>query len=199
VLWGGVGLGFIFLIARSYIRLAVFRRLYADDALVWAAWAMTLANAIIWQSASGDMYLMLRVSSGVSPVIPANLAAHRRAFIRALLASYLLFYSTLWAVKLAFLVFFRKLGQLVRFQKMLWRSVLALTVASYFALVVVTFSGVTDYKRITTQDRVRMGKVFLPAARRLLALAGTLESALSTVLALSSLTHAGRAPVLHRS
>jgi predicted permease len=112
VLWGGVGLGFIFLMTRSYIRLAVFRRLYSDDALVWAAWVMTLVNAIIWQCASGDMYLMLRVSSGASPVIPVNLAGRKRGSMRALLASYLLFYSTLWAVKLAFLVFFRKLGQL---------------------------------------------------------------------------------------
>jgi hypothetical protein len=100
-----------------YIRLSVFRRLFADDALVCAAWLMTLANAIIWQRASSNMYLTLLVGASVLDYFPSDVLARMGAFLRAVFASYLLFYSTLWSIKLSFLIFFRKLGQKVRRQE----------------------------------------------------------------------------------
>ncbi len=153
MLWGGVGLAFVFVLCRLYIRLAVFRRLFADDALVCAAWLMTLANAVIWQHASGDMYLTLLISSGVSHVIPPDFLARMGVFLHALFASYLLFISTLWSIKLSFLVFFRKLGWHLRFQNILWWSVLVFTVVSYFASV-----ALINFKCMLAREKVRMGE-----------------------------------------
>ncbi len=166
VLWGGVGLGLLFLLCRMYIRLAIFRRLFADDALVCAAWAMTLANAIVWQRASGDMYLALRVSGGASSpaAIPHDFAARMRVFLHALFASYLLFVSTLWAVKLSFLVFFRQLGQHLRFQNILWWGVLAFTAVSYVASI-----ALINFRCMLAREAVRMGNkrsFFLPFCLR---------------------------------
>lgn len=45
------------------------------------------------------------------------------------------FYTSLWAVKVSFLLFFRRLGHNVMGQKVIWWCVFALTLASYFVCI----------------------------------------------------------------
>lgn len=45
------------------------------------------------------------------------------------------FYTSLWSVKISFLFFFKRLGQNVRWQKILWWCVFAFTAATYFVCI----------------------------------------------------------------
>ena len=76
------------------------------------------------------MYEMINVFSGLnfpSPTFPGRM----QRWLHIFLSSTVLFYTGLWAVKLSFLVFFRRLGNKVRNQKVLWWTVLGVTVATY--------------------------------------------------------------------
>lgn len=119
---------------RIYVRIRSFRRLFWDDALVLVAWLMLLANAIIWQRAKTGLYLLLNVQSGRVPP-PANFNEEVGEYLHLSLVVLILFYSSLWCIKLSFLVFFKRLGRNVRRQKTIWWSVLAVVVASYFSVI----------------------------------------------------------------
>lgn len=96
---------------------------------------MTLATSIIWQTLSGAMYRSLRVISGEVHPPPPNFVDDEQNFLRGSAAVIILFYSSLWAVKLSFLVFFRKLVQGVVRREQLWWCVLAITAGSYFGCI----------------------------------------------------------------
>ncbi len=48
---------------------------------------------------------------------------------------FVLFFTSLWAVKLAFLLFFRRLGRNVKSQNVIWWSVFVVTFSSYFVCI----------------------------------------------------------------
>ena len=140
VVWSGLIITLCFFTFRIYVRVKSFRKLYVDDALILLAWLMILATAIIWQTLSGAMYRSLRVISGEVYPPPPNFVNDEQNFLRGSAAVIILFYSSLWAVKLSFLIFFRRLVRGVMIQKQLWWCVLAITVGSYFVCI-----GVTEY------------------------------------------------------
>ena len=140
-LWAGVAVSFFFLLFRFYVRLKIFRRLHIEDALVLAAWLMNLANAAIWQKNSKNLYLFIAVESGqMARPAPEHFSYIYTEF-HSMFASYILFYTALWSIKLSFLLFFRELGNDIRRQRIFWYCVLAYTVASY-----ITCLGMIDYK-----------------------------------------------------
>ena len=91
---------------------------------------MLLANAIIWEIAAGSMYTLVNVQNGVVPP-PPNFFDQLTLFFRSQIAVSLLHTCGLWAVKISFMLFFRKLGKKVRGQKWLWWCVLAAIVAAF--------------------------------------------------------------------
>jgi len=130
LLWGGVAVSFCFVAFRGYVRLSLFRRLFADDVLVLASWLMLLANAIVWEVAAGSMYTLVTVENGVVPP-PSDFDYQLTLFFHSQIAINLLNTCGIWAVKLSFMLFFRKLGHNVRGQKWLWWCVLVLIVAAF--------------------------------------------------------------------
>ena len=82
-----------------------FHRLLCDDVLVLIAWLMNLATAITLQISVGRMYQSILVTSGrLSP--PPSFLKDKERLLRGELALIVLFYSSLWAVKFSFLLFF---------------------------------------------------------------------------------------------
>lgn len=135
VVWSGLIITLFFFAFRIYVRVKSFQRIYIDDALVLLAWLMMLATSIICQTLSGAMYRSFRSFSGeVSPPLP-NFVIDVQNFLRGSAVVIMLFYSTLCAVKLSFLIFFRRLVQGVARQKQLWWCVLAITIGSYFVCI----------------------------------------------------------------
>lgn len=131
----------IFVAFRILSRIKLFKRLYWDDVLVVFALIFALASAIIWQAfMAHDMYELMNVSAGLALPGP-NFLADGRRYSRASLAILILFYSTLWSIKLSFLIFFRRLGKNVLRQKLIWWPVFGFTVASYVVAI-----GVLQYR-----------------------------------------------------
>ena len=131
-MWFGVAFGVVFVIARIAIRLNVFRRLYADDALTLFAWLLFLVNTILWQTGKDALYQNIAVSTGKAPM-PPTFPRDTEVYLRKTVAIIVFFYSGLWSVKFAFLLFFRRLGQSVQNQKVIWWVVLVVTASTYFA------------------------------------------------------------------
>lgn len=134
LLWGGVALTLLFFAFRIYFRIKSFHRLFWDDCLVLMAWLMILANAIVWHYTKDGLYLLLSVQSG-RQLPPQDFGPKVEEYLHHSIAILVLFYSSLWCVKLSFLIFFRGLGPNVQRQKRIWWSILALVVASYFLVL----------------------------------------------------------------
>jgi hypothetical protein len=65
--------------------------------------------------------------------------------LHAILASFFCTWTSVWLVKLAFMVFFHGLGRQIRFQRILWWSVLVFLGASYMITI-----SLMDYRCLTS-------------------------------------------------
>ena len=133
IAWGGVALAWIFFVTRAAGRIKAFRRLYADDAMVLIACLLLMTNAWIWQMSKDDLYEVIAVASGQLYPPPSDFSTNTRAYLRRSVAVIAFFYSGLWAVKLSFMLFFRRLAQNVTGQKGLWWTILVIVVATWLA------------------------------------------------------------------
>jgi hypothetical protein len=119
---------------RIFARFKAFKRLYVDDAFVIFALTLALASAIVWQIFAKDMFQLMAVASGQS--LPGRtFVADSEDFAKASIAVNIFFFSSLWAIKISFLVFFKRLVKNVRRQELLWWPIFGFTVATYFASV----------------------------------------------------------------
>ncbi len=129
-MWGGTALSLCFLIFRIFVRLRYFKKVYADDFFVLAAWFMLLTSSIIWQTQKTPLYYSFKLSAGQMQAT-ANVLAAEQSFFHANLAVLILFLSCVWSVKISVLLFFRRLGQQVRGQKIWWWSVMGFTILTW--------------------------------------------------------------------
>ena len=113
-----------------YARIRGFNRLWWDDALVVLAWLLLLGNAVLWQFAKTGLYAVQAVSSG-RQLPGADFVSQVEQYLRLSAGYFVLFYTSLWSVKVSFLIFFRRLGQNVNHQRVIWWSVSGVVVAGY--------------------------------------------------------------------
>lgn len=125
----------LFIAFRVLVRYKIFGRLQPDDGLVFFAWILLLANTIIWQTGKHALYENIAVSSGHLFPRPVNFEHNSEQYLRKSVAVIIFFYTSLWSIKLSFLIFFKKLGHKVNYQDVVWWSVLAITACSYFACI----------------------------------------------------------------
>lgn len=133
-MWGGTGISLCFLLFRLFVRLHAFRRLYSDDFIIIAAWTMKLGTSILWQINVPALYEHLAVLAGKKP-FDQGFVNRDTALLRTSVAFGILFYSTLWLVKLSFLMFFRRLGSKVIGLSIWWWCILVVTVLTWVACV----------------------------------------------------------------
>ena len=81
------------------------------------------------------MYQSLAVNSGRLWPPPADFETDSEMYFRKSLAVQVCFSTGLWAVKFSFLLFFRRLGQNVARQQVLWWCVFVFTVAVYIVSI----------------------------------------------------------------
>ena len=106
---------------------------------VLIALIMALASAIIWQIYAKTMFTLMAVANGHRLPGP-TFVRDSESYCRATLAVFILFFSTLWAIKFSFLIFFKRLGENVKGQRILWWPIFGFTLATYFASI-----GVIQY------------------------------------------------------
>lgn len=134
LLWAGTGISLCFLLFRIFVRLNAFRRLYSDDFLVITAWASLLGTSIIWQIRVPLLYEYYAVMAGNRPY-EASYIDKQTIFLRTMVPLSILFYSSLWLVKVSFLMFFSRLGWKVKGPKIWWRCILIVTVLTWVACI----------------------------------------------------------------
>lgn len=81
------------------------------------------------------MYGLISATSGQGLPPPPHFVVDTESYCEGSVAALMFFYSSLWPVKLACLLFFKRLGHNVKGQKLLWWSVFGLTVATYLVCI----------------------------------------------------------------
>ncbi|KAK8029316.1 hypothetical protein PG991_006372 [Apiospora marii] len=135
LVWGLFALCFVALSVRAGIRLACFRKLFAEDYLMILALGLMLANAILCQIRMKQIYLVDAVGNG-AVAQPPDFAQDLPKAVHAELANSLLCILGVWAVKYNFLMFFYRLGSHVRWYRIALWAVVAVTTASLAAALV---------------------------------------------------------------
>ncbi|MCJ1422458.1 hypothetical protein MMC29_000338 [Sticta canariensis] len=130
VLWSETAMSLSFLAFRLFVRIRSFGRIYADDVLVLVAWLLFFASVVILQSQQTAMYNQYALAWGTLIPTPEELKAEE-TFMHTEVAIIIMYYTSLWTVKLSVLVFFRRLGQKVRGQKIWWWCITSFTVATW--------------------------------------------------------------------
>lgn len=126
-----------FLIVRLYARWRSFKRFWFDDALVVFAWLLAFSTAIIWQIIAGLVYQSISIANDNRwpRPRPADWEKYTEYYLKGIAVVYVFFYTSLWAVKIAFLLFFRRLRTDVAGLRVLWWITFAVTVATYLVCI----------------------------------------------------------------
>jgi hypothetical protein len=124
----------VFVTLRTIVRFKILHRLSADDVLIIFAWMMTLTNVALFQWINDGMYLDNAMAALVLMPTP-EIIAKANQWLKVDAATLVLFYSSLWAVKLSFLLFFRRLYHQIRWLQIYWWIVLAINVATWIVCV----------------------------------------------------------------
>lgn len=106
-----------------------------DDALVIFAWLLALLTAIDWQVVAEFMFHFMDITSGRLWPPPATFVNDTERYYKGSVVVNVMFYTSLWAVKFSFLLFFKRLGQNVAGQKVLWWCVFGFTVVTYLLCI----------------------------------------------------------------
>ena len=150
--WTGVVLSLSFLIFRVYVRLRLFRRLFTDDGFVVAAWLFYVALGIIFQTQINSMWITINVGGNQQEQLLPGFIKRVTSFLHLQIGTWVLSLTALWLVKFSFLFFFRKLGNHVRRQRILWWAVIGFTSASYVVCI-----SLGAFKCWTTADANSLG------------------------------------------
>ncbi|KAF1998770.1 hypothetical protein P154DRAFT_577634 [Amniculicola lignicola CBS 123094] len=127
-IWSVVGLAFCFLPVRLYTRWRTRKRLFWDDFFVVVAWLFVVPCAI---SATIFREPLVDLSPGN---IFKNVVVHSRV----LTMTYILWYTSLFCIKIAFLLFFRRLGtEKIRRLNIQWWIIFTTTISSYFISIAI--------------------------------------------------------------
>lgn len=110
MIWALTVFSFLLVPARLYARWSTLRRFFWDDYLVIFAWTISLAITIAVTIFSRITYEVMYIAAGKLEEIPPNTRTITLQFTRLFNSVPMLLYVGLWNVKLAFLLFFRRLG-----------------------------------------------------------------------------------------
>lgn len=136
VYWTGTILSLLFVLTRLFIRHRVIGYFKADDYLVVVAWVLYLAATITWTVMGNNLYVTL--DAGKTGSFLGALNSYLQQYAHALnanLGAYYCTWTSLYVIKLSFMVFFHGLGNNFRAQKFVWWGVLSVIVACYIVSV----------------------------------------------------------------
>ncbi|KAL9117963.1 MAG: hypothetical protein Q9187_005497 [Circinaria calcarea] len=151
IIWSSAAVALPFVPFRLLARWKLFHKLFVDDALVVFAYSLLLTYVIVWQEYADDLYLVVRVSTGVEAP-PVDIFSRIKRWLLVQIFHIVLSGFCLWAIKLAFLLFFRRLGQNVRHQKFIWWSVLIWNIITF-----VVWMGIVKWSCIATSPERTIG------------------------------------------
>lgn len=93
--------------------------------------------------------------------MPTDVLDRTQRLLRGNLAAYLLAYTSLWSVKISFIIFFRRFGDKLRNQRIAWYAVFGFCVASFAVCI-----GTVDYRCLTSSGPSMFRKLYLSFGSR---------------------------------
>lgn len=135
LVWATEAMATIFLALRFYSRWKSQKRIFWDDVFVTFAYLLTLVTAILWQWQTPVMYWFLGIVAGTEPLTSdlADLYSKQILWLKVSLVVEIFFYTSLTAVKLSFLFFFRRMGDKVSRFNWYWWPVIMFVLAIWIA------------------------------------------------------------------
>ncbi|KAH7130796.1 hypothetical protein B0J11DRAFT_603180 [Dendryphion nanum] len=109
IIWAMTTFSLLFLPARLYARFKTARRFYWDDFFVVFAWILLLAITASCTAFNSVTYDIMAIGAGKKK-FPPNVRVITMQFSRLFTIIPMIFYAGLWSIKIAFLLFFRRLG-----------------------------------------------------------------------------------------
>ena len=98
------------------------------------------------------MWNTIHLANNLEEQLSSDYMKQENVFLHLQAGVWILSMTALWLVKFSFLLFFRKLGNHVRRQKILWWAVLGFTSASYVVCI-----GLGPFECWTTADAYALG------------------------------------------
>ncbi|RDL38406.1 uncharacterized protein BP5553_02746 [Venustampulla echinocandica] len=138
IVWAGTAISFLFVSGRIIVRLRTSGRLWFDDLFVVIGWLLILGSSIVWRYAERAMYLSIEVAAGqLSPLEYTTYIPDTEHYMKSTVAIIILFYSSLAAIKISFLLFFRRLlsGVHIRVLMIQWWVVFGITIVTWIACI----------------------------------------------------------------
>jgi hypothetical protein len=125
-------LSLVFLPARLYARWTTLHRFFWDDFFAVFAGCISLAISTVVTVYSKVTFEMILIGAGRLP-FPSNVKIITMEYTRVFAAIPMMFYVGLWSIKLAFLLFFRRLGtRNIQSLHRWWWFVAIFTITSFF-------------------------------------------------------------------
>ena len=131
VMWSLVGLAIIFTAMRTWIRFHVSGRLAVDDGFVFFALACLIIMAILYTLITDIIFEIVAIIDGRTKPSPGFME-RGTFFLKCQFAIILLFWTTLWSVKGAFLMYYKNLFKgLQSYLHKIWWAVTIFTILTY--------------------------------------------------------------------
>jgi hypothetical protein len=130
-----IGVNTAFLVARTFARYIKLRKLQLEDFMMFLALASFLSMAGVYLVALPPLYRVIDVSAGRMPLY-YKFFDDGYLIIKGLFAATMLFWATLWAVKVSLLLLFRHLMVGLTNYMRLWWTLLVFTLVTFVGCVV---------------------------------------------------------------
>ncbi|KAL9576332.1 MAG: hypothetical protein Q9212_007191 [Teloschistes hypoglaucus] len=108
IVWLVVAIAILFAFLRFIIRLYALRKLLEDDVAVMFALLLLLSLAIMYRYATPIMFELNEIATGKEELTP-DFVSRAAIFLKLQFAIIVLFWTTIWVVKISFLIFYRTL------------------------------------------------------------------------------------------
>lgn len=154
-MWTLTAFTLAFVVFRCWIRARYFGRLLSDDYMVVAAWCLLLVNIALVQDRLDDFFgFYALLKERVPPVV--RLAGMLNVFMDYFVALNVLYATTIWLIKLSFMMLFYRLGiGNGRRSKVWWWVVLAVNVVCY-----VFSSAIFVFRCASTSSKDALGEKY---------------------------------------
>lgn len=136
--WGLLGISFLSLLGRVFIKWRTFAKLSWDDLFVILAFIFSVAMAVTMQVTSRYMYQLEYVRVGLVYPPPPSFMEDTGKYFKGTIAMGVFFPCSLWAVKFAFLLFFWRLVSKIQSLRRHWYTAFVFTLLSFAAAFAAT-------------------------------------------------------------
>ncbi|OBT54457.1 hypothetical protein VE04_05068 [Pseudogymnoascus sp. 24MN13] len=125
---------------RPAIRVTRIEKLHVDDYLIYAAFLVLVANAVLQTLQTPHCYNLARLVNGLSTLTEEETMASGNTYMRYEFTIIGLFWTVLWLVKASFLAFFYKLFDGLQGYRRLWWAVVVFAFLSYVGCWIVSIN-----------------------------------------------------------